>query len=232
MEREQWSGSRLGNLARRLQELPQENGRLRFGVVWAAELVQGCDHASVSMVSRGGVATAAATDEVIEHGDRLQYEFGEGPCLEAVHAPAPVLSHDLSVEGRWPRWSPRVVAEVSVRSVLSLQLCTTERAFGSLNLYAQRPGSFSRDDVAMAQDVAAQLAVAIATNREIEQRSSAMQTRTVIGQAQGVLMERFGLEPDQAFGYLRVISQRENRKLVEIAAELVRTRVIAGDPAR
>ncbi len=232
MEREQWSGSRLGNLARRLQELPQENGRLRLGVGWAAELVQGCDHASVSMLSRGGVATAATTDEVIEHGDRLQYEFGEGPCLEAVHASAPVLSHDLAVEGRWPRWSPRVVAEVGVRSVLSLQLCTTQRSFGSLNLYAQRPGSFTRDDVVMAQDVAAQLAVAVADSREIEQRTTAMQTRTVIGQAQGVLMERFGLEPDQAFGYLRTISQRDNRKLVEVAAELVRTRVIAVDPAR
>lgn len=232
MERERWSGSRLGNLSRRLEELPQERGRVQLAVGLAAELVQGCDHASVSLVSRSGVGTAAATDKVIEHGDRLQYECGQGPCLEAIQAAAPVLSHDLAVERRWPRWSLRAVEELGVRSVLSLQLYTAQRRFGSLNLYAQRPGSYTSDDVATAQDVAAQLAVAIAASREIAHRTTAMETRTVIGQAQGVLMERFGLEPDQAFAYLRRVSQHENRKLVEVATALVRTRAIAADPGR
>lgn len=232
MEREQWSGSRLGNLSRRLEELPQERARLQLGVNLAAELVPGCDHASLSLVSRSGVGTAVATGEVVEHGDRLQYECGEGPCLEAVRAPAPVLSHDLAVERRWPRWSPRVVAEVGMRSVLSLQLYTAQRRFGSLNLYAQQPGSYTSDDVVTAQDVAAQLAVAISASREIEQRTTAMETRTVIGQAQGMLMERFGLDPDQAFAYLRRVSQHENRKLVEVATALVRTRATAANPGR
>ena len=233
MENEQWSGSRLGELSRRLDERPQESARLQLGVELAAELVRGCDHASVTMVSRGGAATVAATDEVTVHGDRLQYECGEGPCLEAAGAPGPVISHDLAVEGRWPRWSPLVVAEVGVRSVLSLRLYTAQRSFGSLNLYARRPGSYTDADVANAQDVAAQLAVAVGAAREIEQRTAAMETRTLIGQAQGVLMERFGLGPDEAFSYLRRISQHENRKLVEVAATLVRTRTrTAADSGR
>ena len=230
MARDQWSGSQLGNLSLRLAEVPQEGARLQLGVELAAELVEGCDHASVTMLGRGGAATTAATDQVTVHGDRLQYECGEGPCLDAEHAPGPVHSHDLAQEPRWPSWSPRVVAEVGLRSVLSLPLYAVRRSFGSLNLYARRPGSYTSDDVSRAQDVAAQLAVAVAAGRELEQRAAAMESRTVIGQAQGLLMERLGLDPDSAFGYLRRISQHENRKLVQVAGDLVRSRVIAADP--
>lgn len=232
MARDHWSGSQLGNLSRRLAEVPQESGRLQLGVELAVELVEGCEHASVTMVGRGRAATTAATDQVTVHGDRLQYECGEGPCLDAVHAPGPVHSLDLAREPRWPRWSPRVVAEVGVRSVLSLPLYAVGRSSGSLNLYARRPGSYTSDAVSRAEDVAAQLAVAVAAVRELEQRSTAMESRTVIGQAQGLLMERFGLDPDSAFGYLRRVSQHENRKLVEVAGELVRSRAIAADPRR
>jgi len=229
MRNGQCPAERLGDLARRLEELPREADRLQLGVALAAELVGGCDQASVTMVGRNGVATAAATGELVEHGDRLQYECGQGPCLQAVHSPTPVLSNDLTVEDRWPRWAPRAVEEVGVRSVVSLQLFTSRQSFGSLNLYARQPGSYSGHDVMVAEEVAAQLAVAIAASRDIEQRSAAMATRTVIGQAQGVLMERYSLQPEQAFAYLRRVSQHQNRKLAEVAAELVRTRTLSID---
>lgn len=228
----QWLEGWVGHASRLLEEQPQEDARLRLGVQLATERVSGCDHASVTLVDRQDVRTAAANSRVGEHGDRLQYECGEGPCLEAARVPSPVLSQDLRLEDRWPRWSPRVVAEVGVRSVLSLPLYTSRRSFGSLNLYAHEAGCYHGGDVAVAEDVAAQLAVALAAGREIEQRSTAMSSRTVIGQAQGLLMERFALEPDQAFGYLRQVSQHQNRKLVDVASELVRTRVLPAEPPR
>ena len=226
------SGRSWGELARRLDEVPQERGRLDVGVRAATELVPGCDHASVTMVERHSTATLAVTGPRVLRGDQLQYASGEGPCLEAARTPEPVLSQDLAAETRWPRWSPHAVQEVGLRSVLSLQLRTSQRSFGSLNLYADRPGAYTAACVSAAELVAAHLAVAVAAGREADQLRLAMAGRTVVGQAQGLLMERLGPTPDEAFSHLRRLSQHQNRKLAEVAGELVETRVLPPDRGR
>ena len=95
---------------------------------------------------------------------------------------------------------------------------------GALNLYSDSTDPFGPNEYAIAQALAAQISVALAMHREIRGRGIAMTTRTIIGQAQGILMEKLGIDADQAFAYLRRISQSENRKLIMICQEIVNTR--------
>jgi AmiR/NasT family two-component response regulator len=114
--------------------------------------------------------------------------------------------------------------DLGIHGMLSLWLSTDSSSYGALNLYADRAEAFEREDLAIALALAAQISVALAAHREIKQRSVAMANRTVIGQAEGIIMERLGIDADQAFAYLRRMSQTENRKLVSICCEIVETR--------
>lgn len=214
------------SFARSVQAQPEPFERLRRGVELAVELVEGCDHAGVTLASRVAVESAAATDDVVRRGDALQYELSEGPCLDAVRRQHTVISPDLAVDVRWTSWAPRVHAELGVRAMLSLLLFTERDSLGALNLYADRVDAWTGGSVAVALSLADQLAVALADAREIEHRGRAMVGRTIIGQAQGIVMERFDLDAEQAFAYLRRISQSEHVKLLVVAEDLVRTRRI------
>jgi len=92
-----------------------------------------------------------------------------------------------------------------------------------LSLYGDRPQAFDAKDLAVAQVLAGHLAVSMAAGREIDQRGVAFASRTIIGQAEAILMERFDLDADQAFDYLRRVSCDANRKLAVVAEDLVRT---------
>jgi GAF domain-containing protein len=190
----------------------------------AVKLIGGSDHAGVSMVAGRKICTAASSDNVVSRGDALQYELDEGPCLDSLRWRETVVSQDLRREERWPRWTPRATTDLRIEGMMSLWLHTTARSYGALNLYADRAEAFEHEDFAIAQALAAQISVALAAKREIQQRSVAMTGRTVIGQAEGIIMERLGIDADQAFAYLRRISQTQNRKLVTICNEIVHTR--------
>jgi len=108
--------------------------------------------------------------------------------------------------------------------MLCFQLFTDGDSLGSLNLYSEQVGAFDDDALAVGLTLAAQTAVALQTSRQIETQARGIATRTVIGQAQGILMERFDLTADTAFEVLRRISQDSNTKLLDVAADLVRVR--------
>jgi AmiR/NasT family two-component response regulator len=97
-------------------------------------------------------------------------------------------------------------------------------SYGALNLYSDSIDPFGPNEYAIAHALAAQISVALAAHREIRGRGVAMTSRTIIGQAEGILMERLGIDADQAFAYLRRVSQSENRKLIMICSEIVKTR--------
>lgn len=215
-----------GEFARFLHGSEGAEARLQRGVELVVELVDGCDHAGVTVASKAGVWSAAATDDVVRDGDALQYALGEGPCLDTVRFDHTVLSHDLVTDRRWPRWAPRIVADFGVHAMMSLLLYTEQDTLGALNLYADQTGAWDGDAIVIGHALADQLAVAVADAREIENRGRAMAGRTVIGQAQGILMERYGINAERAFDYLRRVSQDTNRKLVAVADEVVRTRVL------
>lgn len=181
----------------------------------------GADHAGVVLVRSGRtLASAGATDPVAQQADQLQYELVEGPCIGVAGGSHFMYSPDVSVDERWPRWGPRA-ATLGVRSMLSAGLYTATRRFGALTLYATRPGRFNTEDAAIADLFAAHAAAALAAATESESLQSAVATRTVIGQAQGILMARYGLGAEQAFAVLRRYSQDTDQKLYHVAGRVI-----------
>lgn len=210
--------------ARELASIDTHGDRLAVGVELIAEMVAGCDHVGITQLTKSGLITSAATDDVARLGDHWQYELHEGPCVDTVREHETVLSLDLSAERRWPRWAPLVVEQLGIKSMLSLLLYTHERSYGAVNLYAKQANAYTPDDLSVAKALAAHLAVAVVASEEIAHLGVAITNRTVIGQAEGILMERLQISADQAFDYLRRISQHTNTKLVQVAAQLVHTR--------
>lgn len=216
---------------RELQSPRTPQQRMQVGVDLAVELLEGCDHAGITLTRGGRFSTGPATDGLVAHGDRLQDQLSEGPCHDAILQGRTVYTADLASDPRWPTWGPKVHAELGVGSLVSMLLYTNERSYGALNMYSNHTDGFSHDDLVTADTLATHLAVALADGEEIENRGVAMVNRTVIGQAEGILMERLGVKDDQAFAYLRRISQDTNRKLLDVARELVHTRVLPSGTA-
>ncbi len=214
--------------ARDLQEQRGPQSTLDLAVRLAVSNVDGCDAAGVTMARPHEVETPAFTEEWVAVGDRLQLELGEGPCLDAIRQQHTVYSPSLGYDRRWPVWGPRVTAETGAQSVLSFQLFTHHDTVGALNLYSRTRDGFHLDDRADGLAIAAHVAVAVAASMKITNLESALGSRTVIGQAIGIIMERFDLRPDVAFAVLSRISSTEERKMRDLAAELVDTGRLEG----
>ncbi|MCD9199660.1 GAF and ANTAR domain-containing protein [Aeromicrobium wangtongii] len=189
----------------------------------ALQIVEGCDHAGISLVSkRGKITTVGPTDDIAVRADQLQYETGEGPCLQSIREQDTVYSPDLSSEERWPRWAPEVASSLGIRSALSLQLFVGPDAMGCLNLYADEPQAFGLDDRVSAHALAAHIAVAMTAAADQANMDSALVNRTMIGQAEGMLMQALQISGDQAFAAMVRISQHRNVKVSRVAEEIVK----------
>ncbi|GAA4947565.1 GAF and ANTAR domain-containing protein [Streptomonospora halophila] len=216
----------LAALARALQER-RDVADVRADIVAAAvRLVPGADHAALSLQERTGLRSAAATGESARRTDTLQYWCRQGPSVQAVDDAAAVRA-DLHRETRWPEFTPRAL-DRGVGSVLALPL-TQKGAQGALLLFSPAVSAFTADDERIAGLVAAHAGAALAAAHERAHLRAALESREVIGQATGVLMERNRLPAEDAFAALSRASQNTNRKLREVAEHLVRAR--AADPA-
>jgi GAF domain-containing protein len=147
--------------------------------------------------------------------------------LEAFRSQQLVRVDDLTTDGRWPEFAAAAL-DRGVRSSLSSPLIVAGEGIGALNVYASGPGHFGEHDEDNASLFAAQAAVALANAQAYwdqaslaENLAKAMESRAVIEQAKGVIMATTGTGADQAFDLLRQQSQAENRKLRELAAEIV-----------
>ncbi|MEV8026743.1 GAF and ANTAR domain-containing protein [Cellulosimicrobium funkei] len=218
----------VADAARALADEPTLQQTLDRVVELAVAMVDGCDEAGISLVTRRRIESAAISDPVVARGDALQYELDEGPCLDAIREHALVESGDVATDPRWPRWAPRAAGELGVGSMLCVQLYTSENAHGALNMYSGSRDAFGPDSHHLASTFAAVAAAAISAARTEEQLQSAVQTRTLIGQAQGIIMERYSLTPGRAFAVMSRVSQDANIKLVDVAREIVETRRIPG----
>lgn len=201
-------------------------------VTAAHRLIPGADLVSVTLRSPDGrFYTPVETDPVASELDQVQYDTGEGPCLTASqpNGPGHVRSDDLATERAWPRFAPRA-AERGFTAVLSTALlpdAQPPRLGGALNVYARDRGVLDQE----AQDVALLLAthasLALAGTEAVTQSQlreaqlrQAIESRDVIGQAKGILMQRRGISAEDAFDLLRRTSQDLNVKLVELAKTL------------
>jgi GAF domain-containing protein len=186
----------------------------------------GCDFAGVIFVhGRHSIETAAATDPIVAKLDAMQMEVGEGPDVSVLEDRLGVIVDDTRTDTRWPIWATKAY-EIGVRSLLSVRVYTGDETIGTLNAYSTTPNAFDVDDQAVAHVLARHAGVALGNARKIENLWLAVDARKRIGQAQGILMERFDLNPDQAFAVLLRYSQDNNVKLRVVADQLVETRTL------
>lgn len=220
----------LRGLARAIEAAQDDRDRVRTVVEHAVRALGGSDWASITVLHRGRLVTEVASEPVAADADALQDELGEGPARHVLEHGQAVVVPDLPREGRWPAWATRTVAELPVRGAVAVPMPYRRGTSAALTLYAERPGALGPADAATAGVVGETAGAVLGGAREVDQLTRALATRTVIGQAEGILMERLGLDAEQAFGYLRRVSQDENVKLAAIAEEIVRTRRLPSGP--
>lgn len=176
-----------------------------------------CDYAGLSVFQAGGsFQTLGPTDPLVIEADQLQYQLQEGPCVEAAWEEETFLCQDLANDPRWPSWGPKAAA-LGFGSLLASRLSIGGQTIGALNLYSTTTRDYTADDRDTAVVFASHAAATIMSVRERDNLREAVEGRTLIGQAQGILMARFDLDADRAFAVLRRFSQTQNVKLRTVA---------------
>jgi GAF domain-containing protein len=199
----------------------------------AAGAVGGCDAASISLMRNGRPTTPVSSADLATEVDRSQYLNGEGPCLCAIESGGVVRVDSFTDDARWPGFAKDALAQ-GVRSSLSFPLRVGADVIGALNLYSTEASGFvgsENEGAVFARQAAVTLTNAAALQRAQElaqQLTIALENRDVIGQAKGIIMASEGVSPDEAFDVLRRASQRSNRKLHDVAREMVERRRQSG----
>jgi GAF domain-containing protein len=224
----------LADIARILLAPGSVSETLNLIVTMSVASIDGCDEAGLSELTPVGV-TSVPTSPLVADLDQLQTSLGEGPCLDVLAGRDSVYVDDLSDSPTWPRFGPPA-AQAGVRSALAYRLFAGSETLGGLVMYARLPGAFNATDRAQGLIFAthASMALTVAQSQASERgRTSNLQTallsREIIGQAQGILMERERITADQAFDLLRRSSQHLNLKLRDVAQELVDTGTVPGE---
>ena len=224
----------------RLGALPTSNdtidAALQLVVTLASATVRGADGVSVSLHRHGRLMTAAASDETVLEMDHNQYDTGEGPCLSAAAEGRWFRVDALAEEERWPAFTPRAIKE-GIASILSSPLLNEGRPIGALNIYSRGEGAFGREEQELAAlfatHVAGILVDARADLSEEESTSrihSALVSRMLITQAQGMLMERQQVTAEVAARILGHAARAAGRTVLEQAIEVTRSVAGSGPP--
>ncbi|QFZ78096.1 ANTAR domain-containing protein [Streptomyces fagopyri] len=214
----------LAEMARDLLAQDSVQDTLDRIVEHATVLINGCDEAGILTVRRGEVRALAATGDVVRRADRIQQDLREGPCFDAVTDRQQVyVIEDLSrPHERWSRFAPEL-RKLGMGSVMGFLLFTEDDELGALNLYSHQPRAFDEAARRAGWILASHAAVAFSAARTHQQLGDALETRHEIGEAMGILMERYGLPENAAFKVLKKASQDRNIKLREIARQVCQT---------
>jgi GAF domain-containing protein len=182
----------------------------------------GFDQVGISLLHRkGNVETKAATGDLVWTLDKVQYELGEGPCVDTLRDKVVVEVPNLRHDQRWPRYVPRAVNE-GLKAQLAVKLYLDEEGtLGGLNVCSTTREDIDPEAVQMAELFAAHAAIALGYARERENLNEALYSRKVIGQAIGLVMERYNLTEERAFAFLVRGSSHANIKLRDIAQAMV-----------
>ncbi len=187
----------------------------------ARDTVPGADYASISVRhSDGRLETLAATDPLVVEADALQYELREGPCYDAVTDEDSTYCPDLSNDSRWPRYGPKA-RDLGLASQLAFRLAGRKGTYTGLNLYSGSLAAFNEPS-GIAGLFSSHAKVALGYAEELDTLKAAVATRQMIGEAIGIVMERFTLTEERAFEFLIRLSQTSNVKLRNVATEIVR----------
>ncbi len=216
----------LGLRLARLHETRDEDRAVQ-AVIDPALGMFDCQHVSVMMrTGESRIETVAYTDATALRADQLQIVYGQGPCLTALEAGAAHRIDDAATDQRWSTWSV-MVAGIGIRSVLTVPLAGGDgQTVGSLNLYAERTCAFDVDDEAIAHILATHATIALEKVRLESQIRTAVDGRPVVGRAQGIVMERYGLSAVQALSVLDRYARQRNVELGLVADEVAQSRML------
>lgn len=210
------------------QPIPDADEVLSELVIGAVRSVPPAQHAGITIASRNEVRTASSTGRYPVLLDESQQRHLEGPCVSAAWYHHIVLIDDMALETRWPAYRRDAIERSPIRSVVSFELFTEPPHTGALNLYAEQPGVFDEEAIELGMIYATHTALAWSLVRREGQFRSALATRDIIGQAKGIIMERFRVDAVQAFELLKRLSQTSNVPLVVVAEKLIESEQ-AGD---
>ncbi|MCV7011839.1 GAF and ANTAR domain-containing protein [Mycolicibacterium madagascariense] len=186
----------------------------------SVELVQGADCAKISVIANGVLCSTAATSEIAASLDAAQQLAQRGPCLEAISTRRVIRCDDLRTDLRWPQFAPRA-RTAGVHSVMSCPIDTPGTDGATLSLFGFRAGAFGSESEAVGAVLASHASMMFLNQRQERQFKAALATRDVIGQAKGMIMERFGVDADDAFSMLKTLSQEMNSPVRVLAARFV-----------
>ncbi|BBZ44308.1 GAF and ANTAR domain-containing protein [Mycobacterium parmense] len=213
----------LQQLARSLRvDEADRDATLKAIVVKATATIDPVEAAGVILLEKGKVIPQAVHGEAPAVLDRLQQRTGAGPCIDASRDQRSVEITDMRTDGRWPKFGQRAI-ELGVHSMLCLPLWIDDRTLGSLSLYAGLPAAFEDTARRFAELFATHAALAIGDAQRTGRLRRAMINRDLIGQAKGILMERHRITADEAHDLLVRASKHTNRKVVDLAGDLVTT---------
>ncbi|HEX3948102.1 MAG TPA: GAF and ANTAR domain-containing protein [Acidimicrobiales bacterium] len=213
-----------------LSEFFVDEGTVGDTLLRVAEIARqmvSADMAGITMMVEGRPRTGVYTDPLVREIDRAQYDTGDGPCIHAFHHQRVYRIDSTGEDDRWPAFSKDALAR-GVRSTLSVPLAVRGESMGAFNLYAKSFSAFDDANTRRVELFGRHAAIVLANSRVYwdarelnENLQQAMQSRAMIDQAVGILMASGRHGPDEAFQVLVRASQRENRKLRDIAEEIV-----------
>lgn len=225
------NGEALGGALIKLSRIVVSDAALDDTLLQVAQLGQqtmpGADACGLTLVHDGRRTTSVSTSDDSFAVDRGQFERSAGPGLQAYREGSVFRVDSTRTDARWPEFC-QDAADAGFLSTLSVPLVVGENGTGVMSYYASSESGFAEDDEVLGASLAAAVAVVLANSEAYwaaqtlaTQLAEAMQSRAVIEQAKGIVMAQSGVNPDDAFQLLVRASQRENRKLRDIAAELV-----------
>lgn len=190
--------------------------------------VLGVDGAGISLREDADqLRFVAATDERASRAENAQIEAGEGPCYEAFRSGAVLAVDDIETRGDWPQFS-EIAREQGFRSIAGIPMPGGKERLGSLNLYRSEPRPWDQEELDVAQLLANAASGYILNWRSLDehrnlagQLQQALDSRVVIEQAKGVLVERHDIDPDSAFAQLRKHARSNSLRLHDVAGQVV-----------
>lgn len=218
----------FSDLGAQMEEAAADPGTLVEAVAEVAiNRVPGADWASITEYRKEHFSTIAATHEQARRADAIQYDLGSGPCLDAIIDHTIYCPRDLSHDSRWPEYGMRVADEVGAMSMLTYRLpLDDDDMISGLNIYSNQRDAFDDDALIIGMLLATHGSLALEASHHKTRATNlerALHTSREIGTAIGVLMGHHKLTQDQAIDLLRITSQHNNRKLHDVAREVVET---------
>lgn len=194
----------------------------------AAVEIPGAQYAGITLTRNGKhIETPAATHMYPMLLDKIQQRHREGPCLTAAWEEKTVHVANLETDDRFPLYRQDALAETPIKSIMAFQLFIAGETMGALNVYSEEPNVFESESRNIGLVFAAHSSVAWNSARRDEQFKRALSSRDVIGQAKGMIMERYDVDAVRAFELLRKLSQDSNVPLIRVATELVADKTAA-----